>query len=61
MALGRLTPRVVRIFVRSWSCKITFTVFPAALLFSLLVLTSHESETSVRWVTMVPLVRGLPP
>ncbi|WP_030983920.1 DUF2254 domain-containing protein [Streptomyces sp. NRRL S-1813] len=59
MASGQLTPRVVRIFIRSRISKITLTVFLATFLFSLLVLTSYESETDVRQVTSVPVVQSL--
>ena len=55
MASGQLTPRVVRIFVRSRISKLTLTVFLATFLFSLLVLTSYESEADPRRVTSVPL------
>ncbi|MFF4279565.1 DUF2254 domain-containing protein [Streptomyces kronopolitis] len=57
MASGQRTPRVVRIFIRSRISKLTFTVFLATFLFSLLVLTSFESERSARQVTSVPLVQ----
>ncbi|MGW7576189.1 DUF2254 domain-containing protein [Streptomyces sp. NPDC054765] len=59
MASGQLTPRVVRIFIRSRISKITLTVFLATFLFSLLVLTSYESETDVRQVSSVPVVQSL--
>ncbi|BDH13781.1 DUF2254 domain-containing protein [Streptomyces hygroscopicus] len=59
MASGQLTPRVVRIFIRSRISKITLTVFLATFLFSLLVLTSYESETDARQVTSVPVVQSL--
>ncbi|MFI9051586.1 DUF2254 domain-containing protein [Streptomyces sp. NPDC053427] len=59
MASGQLTPRVVRIFIRSRISKATLTVFLATFLFSLLVLTSHESESNVRQVTSVPVVQSL--
>ncbi|MEW1747880.1 DUF2254 domain-containing protein [Streptomyces angustmyceticus] len=59
MASGQLTPRVVRIFIRSRISKITLTVFLATFLFSLLVLTSYESETNARQVTSVPVVQSL--
>lgn len=44
MASGQLTPRVVRIFVRSRISKLTLTVFLATFRFSLLVLTSYEAR-----------------
>ncbi|MET7620670.1 DUF2254 domain-containing protein [Streptomyces sp. NPDC005408] len=59
MASGNLTPRVVRIFVRSRISKATLTVFLATFLFSLLVLTSYESEADPRRVTSVPVVQSL--
>ncbi|MEU3919979.1 DUF2254 domain-containing protein [Streptomyces sp. NPDC029004] len=59
MASGQLTPRVVRIFVRSRITKATFTVFLATFLLSLLVLTSFESKTDPHLVTTVPFVQGL--
>ncbi|MFJ9419062.1 DUF2254 domain-containing protein [Streptomyces sp. NPDC101227] len=59
MASGQMTPRVVRIFVRSRISKATLTVFLATFLFSLLVLTSYESESDVRQVTSVPVVQSL--
>ncbi|MFB8106410.1 DUF2254 domain-containing protein [Streptomyces sp. NPDC056007] len=59
MASGQLTPRVVRIFVRSRISKLTMTVFLATFLFSLLVLTSYESEADPRRVVSVPLLQSL--
>ncbi|WP_415961560.1 DUF2254 domain-containing protein [Streptomyces sp. 021-4] len=59
MASGQLTPRVVRIFVRSRISKITLTVFLATFLFSLLVLTSYESEADPRLVVSVPLLQSM--
>ncbi|MGW8884924.1 DUF2254 domain-containing protein [Streptomyces sp. NPDC055749] len=59
MAAGQLTPRVVRIFVRSRISKLTLTVFLATFSFSLLVLSSYESETDPRRVTSVPLLQSL--
>ncbi|MFJ9048741.1 DUF2254 domain-containing protein [Streptomyces bacillaris] len=59
MASGQLTPRVVRIFVRSRISKATLTVFLATFLFSLLVLASYESETDPRRVVSVPLLQSL--
>lgn len=59
MASGQLTPRVVRIFVRSRISKLTLTVFLATFLVSLLVLSSYESETDPRRVVSVPLVQSL--
>ncbi|WP_406708131.1 DUF2254 family protein [Streptomyces halobius] len=44
MTSGQLTPRVVRIVLRSWISKLTLTLFPATSLSSLLVLISHERE-----------------
>ncbi|MFD3649862.1 DUF2254 domain-containing protein [Streptomyces cyaneofuscatus] len=59
MASGQLTPRVVRIFVRSRISKVTLTVFLATFLFSLLVLTSYESEADPRLVVSVPLLQSM--
>lgn len=59
MAAGQLTPRVVRIFVRSRISKLTLTVFLATFLFSLLVLASYESESDPRRVVSVPLLQSL--
>ncbi|MGW1817225.1 DUF2254 domain-containing protein [Streptomyces sp. NPDC002125] len=61
MASGQLTPRVVRIFVRSRISKLTLTVFLATFAFSLLVLTSYEGGTAPdpRRVTSVPLLQSL--
>ncbi|MDF6017727.1 DUF2254 domain-containing protein [Streptomyces sp. JH34] len=61
MASGQLTPRVVRIFVRSRISKLTLTVFLATFAFSLLVLTSYEggAEPDLRRVTSVPLLQSL--
>ncbi len=58
MASGQLTPRVVRIFVRSRISKLTLTVFLGTFLFSLLVLTSYESETDPKLITSVPFVQS---
>ncbi|MEU0275750.1 DUF2254 domain-containing protein [Streptomyces sp. NPDC006307] len=59
MAAGQLTPRVVRIFVRSRISKLTLTVFLSTFLFSLLVMTSYESEAEPERVTAVPLVQSV--
>ncbi|MFJ8982740.1 DUF2254 domain-containing protein [Streptomyces sp. NPDC102282] len=61
MASGQLTPRVVRIFVRSRISKLTLTVFLATFAFSLLVLTSYEGGTDPdpRRVTSAPLLQSL--
>lgn len=61
MASGQLTPRVVRIFVRSRISKLTLTVFLATFAFSLLVLTSYEggADPDPRRVTSVPLLQSL--
>ncbi|MEU1212035.1 DUF2254 domain-containing protein [Streptomyces sp. NPDC005790] len=61
MASGQLTPRVVRIFVRSRISKLTLTVFLATFAFSLLVLTSYEggAEPDPRRVTSAPLLQSL--
>ncbi|MFE9367556.1 DUF2254 domain-containing protein [Streptomyces sp. NPDC006978] len=61
MASGQLTPRVVRIFVRSRISKLTLTVFLATFAFSLLVLTSYEGgpEPDPRRVMSAPLLQSL--
>ncbi|GGO36657.1 DUF2254 domain-containing protein [Streptomyces lasiicapitis] len=59
MASGQFSPRVVRLYVRSRITKITLTVFLATFLFSLMTLTSFESEQDPRLVTNVPLVEGV--
>ncbi|MGW2838823.1 DUF2254 domain-containing protein [Streptomyces sp. NPDC001493] len=59
MASGQLTPRIVRIFVRSRITKLTLTVFLATFVFSLLVLTSYESETEIPRLTSVPVLQSL--
>jgi uncharacterized membrane protein len=59
MASGQLTPRVVRIFVRSRISKMTLTVFLATFSFSLLVLTSYESGSDPRRVTSVPILQSM--
>ncbi|MHC5704998.1 DUF2254 domain-containing protein [Streptomyces sp. PKU-MA01144] len=58
MAAGNLTPRIVRIFIRSRISKLTFSVFLATFLLSLLVLTSYDSEADPRDVVTVPLVQS---
>ncbi|PZT77719.1 MULTISPECIES: DUF2254 domain-containing protein [unclassified Streptomyces] len=59
MASGQLTPRVVRIFIRSRISKLTLSVFLATFVFSLLVLSSYESETDPRLVTSLPFVQSV--
>ena len=59
MAAGQLTPRVVRIFVRSRISKLTLTVFLATFGFSLGVLSSYDSETDPRRIDSVPLLQSL--
>ncbi|WJV45195.1 DUF2254 domain-containing protein [Streptomyces flavofungini] len=59
MASGQFSPRVVRLYVRSRITKITLTVFLATFLFSLMTLTSFDSEQDPRLLTNVPLVEGL--
>lgn len=58
MAAGNFTPRIVRIFIRSRISKLTFSVFLATFLLSLLVLTSYETEADPRDVTTVPVVQS---
>ncbi|MFI6638133.1 DUF2254 domain-containing protein [Streptomyces sp. NPDC050504] len=59
MASGQFTPRVVRIFVRSRITKLTFSVFLATFLLSLLVLAAYDGETDPRLVTTVPFVQSM--
>ncbi|MFJ2768676.1 DUF2254 domain-containing protein [Streptomyces sp. NPDC087300] len=59
MASGQFSPRVVRLYVRSRITKATLTVFMATFLFSLMTLTSFDSEQDPRIVTMVPLVESV--
>lgn len=59
MASGQFSPRVVRLYVRSRITKITLTVFLATFLFSLLTLTSFDSERDPRLLTSVPLVESV--
>ncbi|MBD0741629.1 DUF2254 domain-containing protein [Streptomyces sp. CBMA152] len=58
MASG-LTPRVVRIFVRSRITKLTFAVFLSTFALSLLVLTSYSGETDPRRVDSVPVTQSV--
>ncbi|MFE0201532.1 DUF2254 family protein, partial [[Kitasatospora] papulosa] len=58
MAAGNFTPRIVRIFIRSRISKLTFAVFLATFLLSLLVLTSYEGEADPRNVMTVPVVQS---
>ncbi|MFE0129999.1 DUF2254 domain-containing protein [Streptomyces sp. NPDC059037] len=59
MASGQFSPRVVRLYVRSRITKITLTVFLATFLFSLMTLTSFDSETDPRKLTTVPLIESV--
>ena len=59
MASGQFSPRVVRLYVRSRITKITLTVFLATFLFSLMTLTSFDSESDPRLLTNVPLVESV--
>ncbi|MFH8607271.1 DUF2254 domain-containing protein [Streptomyces sp. NPDC018029] len=59
MASGQFSPRVVRLYVRSRITKITLTGFLATFLFSLLTLTSFDSERDPRLLTSVPLVESV--
>ncbi|MGW2655581.1 DUF2254 domain-containing protein [Streptomyces sp. NPDC001478] len=59
MASGQLTPRVVRIFVRSRISKLTLSVFLATFVFSLLVLSSYESTADPRRVVSVPFLQSV--
>ncbi|MFE6886856.1 DUF2254 domain-containing protein [Streptomyces sp. NPDC057694] len=58
MAGGQLTPRVVRLFVRSRITKLTFAVFLATFLLSLLVLTSYDGEQDPQLVSTVPFLQA---
>ncbi|MFD3514617.1 DUF2254 domain-containing protein [Streptomyces sp. NPDC058657] len=58
MASGQFTPRVVRIFVRSRITKLTFSVFLATFVMSLLVMAGYDGETDPRRVSSVPLVQS---
>ncbi|WP_367046511.1 DUF2254 domain-containing protein [Streptomyces sp. Je 1-332] len=59
MASGQFSPRVVRLYIRSRITKTTLTVFLATFLFSLMTLTSFDSETDPRLLTNVPLLESL--
>ncbi|MEV7208118.1 MULTISPECIES: DUF2254 domain-containing protein [unclassified Streptomyces] len=59
MASGQFTPRVVRLFVRSWITKATFAVFLATFVLTLLVLTSYDSNADPRTAVSVPLVQSV--
>ncbi|WP_371526260.1 DUF2254 domain-containing protein [Streptomyces sp. NBC_01283] len=59
MASGQFSPRVVRLYIRSRITKITLTVFLATFLFSLMTLTSFDSESDPRLLTSVPLIESL--
>ncbi|MGY0019828.1 DUF2254 domain-containing protein [Streptomyces sp. cg35] len=58
MAGGQFSPRVVRLFVRSRITKLTFAVFLATFLLSLLVLTSYDGEQDPRLVGTVPFLQS---
>ncbi|MFI5808291.1 DUF2254 domain-containing protein [Streptomyces sp. NPDC051561] len=58
MASGQFTPRVVRIFVRSRITKLTFSVFLATFVMSLLVMAAYDGEGDPRLVSSVPLVQS---
>ncbi|MGW7269606.1 DUF2254 domain-containing protein [Streptomyces sp. NPDC054864] len=59
MASGQFSPRVVRLYIRSRITKTTLTVFLATFLFSLMTLTSFDSEQDPRLLTNVPLIESL--
>ncbi|CAM5350767.1 hypothetical protein SSPIM334S_07318 [Streptomyces spiroverticillatus] len=59
MASGQFSPRVVRIFVRSRITKLTFSVFLATFVLSLLVLAAYDGETDPEKVETVPVVQSL--
>lgn len=58
MAAGNFSPRVVRIYIRSRISKLTFSVFLATFLLTLLVLTSYDSETDPEKVRSLPLLQS---
>ncbi|MEU8887931.1 DUF2254 domain-containing protein [Streptomyces sp. NPDC048442] len=58
MASGQFSPRVVRIFVRSRITKLTFAVFLATFVLSLLVMGAYDGETDPELVSSVPLVQS---
>ncbi|MGA4838635.1 DUF2254 domain-containing protein [Streptomyces sp. G45] len=59
MASGQFSPRVVRLYVRSRITKVTLAGFLATFLFSLMTLTSFDSEEDPRLVSNVPLVESV--
>ncbi|MFF1450009.1 DUF2254 domain-containing protein [Streptomyces sp. NPDC058274] len=59
MAGGQFSPRVVRLFVRSRITKVTFAVFLATFVLSLLVLTGYDGEPDPRYVKTVPLLQAI--
>ncbi|MFD4628765.1 DUF2254 domain-containing protein [Streptomyces sp. NPDC058284] len=59
MASGQFSPRVVRLYVRSRITKITLAGFMATFLFSLMTLTSFDSERDPRLLTSAPLVEAV--
>ncbi|MFG2648738.1 DUF2254 domain-containing protein [Streptomyces sp. NPDC048436] len=59
MASGQFSPRVVRLYIRSRITKMTLTVFLATFLFSLMTLTSFDSEQDPHLLTSVPLVESV--
>lgn len=59
MASGQFSPRVVRLYIRSRITKVTLTVFLATFLFSLMTLTSFDSESDPRLLMSVPLIESL--
>ncbi|GHC55287.1 DUF2254 domain-containing protein [Streptomyces cinnamoneus] len=59
MAGGQMSPRVVRLYVRSRITKCTFAVFLATFLFALLVQASYEGNDDPRTVSTVPVVSSM--
>ncbi|MFI0977083.1 DUF2254 domain-containing protein [Streptomyces sp. NPDC021093] len=59
MASGQFSPRVVRIFVRSRITKLTFAVFLATFVLSLLVMAAYDGESDPRLVSSVPLLQSV--
>ncbi|RLV10203.1 hypothetical protein CTZ27_02965 [Streptomyces griseocarneus] len=59
MASGQMSPRVVRLYVRSRITKCTFAWFLATFLFALLVQASYQGDTDPRTVETVPFVSSI--
>ncbi|GGO94941.1 hypothetical protein GCM10012280_51010 [Wenjunlia tyrosinilytica] len=59
MAASQMSPRVVRLYVRSRITKATFSVFLATFVFALLAQTAYEGETDPRRISSVTVFSGL--